>query len=153
MRKFSVLRYLKQFSVLIFLFALIGSLAIYFYGKTQQRYVASAVIQYTNAGAKDGYTPDGSPLHVEEIYSSTVIDAALTDLGVQTNIDSIRSNCYVEEVVPEAQQKLNEALLDKGEDPSYVTDTYRVYYIGNNDTGEEYAWNMLDAIIKNYCEY
>ena len=153
MRKFSVLRYLKQFSVLIFLFALIGSLAIYFYGKTQQRYVASAVIQYTNAGAKDGYTPDGSPLHVEEIYSSTVIDAALTDLGVQTNIDSIRSNCYVEEVVPEAQQKLNDALLDKGEDPSYVTDTYRVYYIGNNDTGEEYAWNMLDAIIKNYCEF
>lgn len=153
MRKFSILRYLKQFSVLIFLFALIGSLAIYFYGKTQQRYVASAVIQYTNAGAKEGYTPDGSPLQVEEIYSPAVIDAALTDLGVQTNIDSIRSNCYVEEVVPEAQQKLNDALLDMGEDPSYVTDTYRVYYIGDNDTGEEYAWNMLDAIIKNYCEF
>ena len=153
MRKVSILRYLKQFSVLIFLFALIGSLAIYFYGKTQQRYVASAVIQYTNAGAKDGYTPDGSPLQVEEIYSSAVIDAALADLGLQTNIDSIRSNCYVEEVVPEAQQKLNDALLDMGEDPSYVTDTYRVYYIGDNDTGEEYAWNMLDAIIKNYCEF
>ena len=153
MRKFSILRYLKQFSVLIFLFALIGSLAIYFYGKTQQRYVASAVIQYTNAGAKEGYTPDGSPLQVEEIYSPAVIDAALTDLGIQTNIDSIRSNCYVEEVVPEAQQKLNDALLDMGEDPSYVTDTYRVYYIGDNDTGEEYAWNMLDAIIKNYCEF
>ena len=153
MRKFSVLRYLKQFSVLIFLLALIGSLAIYFYGKTQQRYVASAVIQYTNDGAKDGYTPDGSPLNVEEIYSSTVIDAALTDLGYQTNIDSIRSNCYVEEVIPEAQQKLNEALLEKGEDPSFVTDTYRVYYIGDNDTGEEYAWNMLDAILKNYSEF
>ena len=153
MRQFSVLRYLKQFSALIFVFALVGSLAIYFYGKSQQRYVASAVIQYTNSGAKDGYTPDGSPLNVEEIYSSTVIDAALTDLGVQTNIDSIRSNCYVEEVVPEAQQKLNDALLDKGEDPSYVTDTYRVYYIGDNDTDEEYAWNMLDAIIKNYSEF
>ena len=153
MRKFSVLLYLKQFSVLIFLFALIGSLAIYFYGKSQQRYVASAVIQYTNTGAKAGYTPDGSPLNVEEIYSSAVIDAALTDLGYQTNIDSIRSNCYVEEVVPEAQQKLNDALLDMGEDPSYVTDTYRVYYVGDNDTGEEYAWHMLDAIIKNYCEF
>ena len=153
MRKFSILRYLKQFSVLIFLLALIGSLAIYFYGKAQQRYVASAVIQYTNAGAKDGYTPDGSALNVEEIYSSAVIDAALTDLGVQTNIDSIRSNCYVEEVIPEAQQKLNDALLDMGEDPSYVTDTYRVYYVGDHDTGEEYAWNMLDAIIKNYCEF
>ena len=153
MKKFSVLRYLKQFSVLIFLFALVGSLVVYFYGKSQHRYVASAVIQYTNSGAKAGYTPDGSPLKVDEIYSSTVIDAALADLGYQTNVDSIRSNCYVEEVIPEAQQKLNDALLDKGEDPSYVTDTYRVYFIGDNDTDEEYAWNMLDAIIKNYCEF
>ncbi len=153
MKKFSVLRYLKQFSVLIFLFALIGSLAVYFYGKSQQRYIASAVIQYTNSGAKAGYTPDGSPLQVDEIYSSTVIDAALTDLGYQTNIDSIRSNCYVEEVIPEAQQKMNDALLDMGEDPSYVTDTYRVYFVGDNDTGEKYAWIMLDAILKNYCEF
>ena len=136
MKKFSILRYLKQFSVLIFLFAFIGSLCFYFYGKSQQRYVASTVIQYTNPGAKAGYTPDGSPLLVEEIYSSTVIYAALKDLGYQTNIDAIRSNCYVEEVIPESRQKLNDALLDMGEDPSYVTDTYRVYYIGDNDTGE-----------------
>ena len=149
MKKFSILRYLKQFSLLIFLFSVIGALAIYFYGNSQQRYIASAVIQYTNDGAKDGFTPDGSPLNVEEIYSSTVIAAALTDLGYQANIDSVRSNCYVEEVISDRQKELNEALLKKGEEPSYVTDTYRVYYIGNNDTGEEYAWNMLDAIIKN----
>ena len=93
MKKFSILRYLKQFSLLIFLFSVIGTLAIYFYGNSQQRYVAYAVIQYTNDGAKDGFTPDGSPLNVEEIYSSTVIAAALTDLGYQANIDSVRSNC------------------------------------------------------------
>ena len=153
MRQFSVLRYLKKFSLLIFLLSVIGSLFIYFYAKSQQRYVASTVIQYTNSAAKEGYTPDGSPLNVEEIYSSTVIDAAMADLGFHSNIDSVRSNCYVEEVVPETQQKLNEALVEKGEDPSYVTDTYRVYFIGNNDTGEDYAWNMLDAIIKNYYEF
>ena len=153
MRQFSILRYLKKFSLLIFLLSVIGSLFIYFYAKSQQRYVASTVIQYTNSAAKEGYTPDGSPLNVEEIYSSTVIDAAMADLGFHSNIDSVRSNCYVEEVVPETQQKLNEALVEKGEDPSYVTDTYRVYFIGNNDTGEDYAWNMLDAIIKNYYEF
>ncbi len=153
MRKFSILRYLKQFSLLIFLISLIGSLAIFFYGKTQQRYIASTVIQYTNDGAKEGYTPDGSPLNVEEIYSSTVIDAALADLGYKSNIDSVRSRCYVEEVIPETQQKLSEALLEKGEEPSFVTDTYRVYYVGSSDTGESYAWNMLDAIIKNYYEF
>ena len=146
MKKFSILRYLKQFSLLIFVLAVIGSLAIYFYGKSQQRYVASAVIQYTNDGAKEGYTPDGRPLNVEEIYSSTVIDAALADLGYQFNVDS-------EEVIPETQQKLNEALLEKGEQLSYVTDTYRVYFIGDHDNGEDYAWNILDAIIKNYYEF
>ena len=153
MREFSILRYVKQFSLLIFLFSVIGAVAIYMYGNSKQRYVASTVIQYTNAAAKDGFTPDGSPLNVEEIYSSTVIDAALTDLGEQANIDSIRSNCYVEEVISEKQQELNEALLKKGEDPSYVTDTYRVYYIGSSDAGESHTWNMLDAIIKNYYEF
>ncbi len=153
MKKFSILRYLKQFSLLIFLLSFIGSLAIYFYGNSQQRYIASTVIQYTNSGAKEGYTPDGSPLNVEEIYSPTVIDAALMELGYHSNIDSVRSNCYVEEVIPEMQQKLNEALIEKGEEPSVATDTYRVYFIGGNDTGENYAWNMLDAIIKNYYEF
>ncbi len=153
MRKFSILRYLKQFSLLIFLLSVIGSLSIYVIGRSQQHYIASTVIQYTNEGAKNGYTPDGSPLKVEEIYSSTVIGAALTDLGYQENIDFIRSNCYVEEVIPETQQKLNEALLEKGEDPSYLTDTYRVYYIGDKTTSEDYAWNVLDAIIKNYYEF
>ena len=153
MKKFSVLRYLKQFSLLIFLLAAAGSFAAFFYGQSQQHYIASTVIQYTNKGAKDGYTPDGSPLNVEEIYCPTVIDAALMDLGYPINIDAIRSNCYVEEVIPETQLKLNEALLEKGEEPSSTTDTYRVYYVGDSDTGEDYARNMLDAIINNYCEF
>ena len=153
MKKFSVRRYLKQFSLLIFLFALIGALAILLYGRSKQHYVASTVIQYTNSGAKQGYTPDGSPLNVEEIYSSSVIDAALTDLGYPANIDSVRSSCYVEEVIPETQQKLSEALIEKGEDPAYIADTYRVYYVGDSEIGEDDARNMLDAIMKNYYEF
>ena len=153
MKEFSVFRYLKKFSLLIFLLAVIGSLAVYLYGKSQQRYIASTVIQYTNDGAKEGFTPDGSPLNVEEIFSPTVIDAALADLGLQSNIDFIRSSGYVEEVIPEKQQKLNEALLEKGEESSYIADTYRVYYVGDNDSGEEFALNMLDAIINNYYEF
>ena len=153
MRKFSILRYLKQFSLLIFLLSALGALAIAFYGKAQQRYVASAVIRYTNSAAKQGYTPDGSPLNVEEIYSPAVIDAALTDLGDRSGIDSVRSGCYVEEVIPETQLKRNEALLEKGEDPAYTADTYRVYFVGDSDAGEDHARIMLDAILKNYCEF
>ena len=153
MKKFSIFRYLKQFSLLIFLLAVVGSVAIYRYGKSQQRYIASTVIRYANKAAQDGFTPDGSPLNVEEIFSSTVIDAALKDLGYQSNIDSIRSNCYVEEIVPETKQKLMSVLLDKGEETSYTADTYRVYFVGGSSTSANYAWNVLDAIIKNYCEF
>ncbi len=153
MKKFSIFRYLKQFSLLIFLLAVVGSVAIYRYGKSQQRYIASTVIRYANKAAQDGFTPDGSPLNVEEIFSSTVIDAALKDLGYQSNIDSIRSNCYVEEIVPETKQKLMSVLLDKGEETSYTADTYRVYFVGGSSTNANYAWNVLDAIIKNYCEF
>ena len=153
MKQFSILRYLKQFRLLIFLVSIIGALLVLLFGISQQHYVASAVIQYTNSEAKQGYTPDGSPLNVEEIYSSAVIDSALAELGYKANIDSIRSNCYVEEVIPETQQKLSEAMLENGEDPAYIADTFRVYYVGESDTGEEYARNMLDAIIKNYYEF
>ncbi len=153
MKKFSILRYLKQFSLVILLLSVVGALGIYRYGKSQQRYTASTVIQYTNKGANDGFTPDGSPLNVEEIYSSTVVDAALKDLGYETNIDSIRSNCYVEEIIPDTQQKLMEVLLSKGEESSYKPNTYRVYFVGGASTSETYAWNVLDAIIKNYCEF
>ena len=153
MKEFSVFRYLKQFSLLILLLAVIGSLTVYFYGRSQQRYIASTVIQYTNSGAKEGYTPDGSPLNVEEIFSPAVIDAALTDLGYESSIDIIRSNCYAEEVIPEEQQKLNDALLEKGEQPNYVADTYRVNYVGDSESGEEFAWNVLDAIVNNYYEF
>ncbi len=153
MRKFRILRYLKQFSLLILLLAVVGALGIYRYGKNRQRYTASVVIQYTNKGANDGFTPDGSPLNVEEIFSSTVVDAALKDLGYETNIDSIRSNCYVEEIIPETKQKLMDVLLDRGEETSYTPNTYRVYFVGGSRTSENYAWNVLDAIIKNYCEF
>ena len=153
MKQFSILRYVRQFSLLILLLSLAGSVVLYRYGKSQQRLVASAVIRYTNTGAKNGYTPDGSPLNVEEIYSSTVIDAALRDLGYSANVDSIRSSCYVEEVIPEDQKKLNEVLLEKGEQTTYIADTYRVFYVGGNTTSVNYAWNVLDAIIKNYCEF
>ena len=153
MKQFSILRYLKQFRLLIFLISIIGALLVLVYGVSHQHYIASAVIQYTNSEAKQGLTPDGSPLNVEEIYSSAVIDSALSDLGYKANIDSIRSNCYVEEVIPETQQKLSEAMLENGEDPAYIADTYRVYYVGESDTGEDYARNMLDAIIKNYYEF
>ena len=54
MKKFEILRYLKRFSILIFLVSLAGAAAIYLYADGKQQYTASVIIRYTNDGISDG---------------------------------------------------------------------------------------------------
>ena len=153
MKKFEILRYLKRFSLLIFLVALAGAAAIYLYADGRQMYTASVIIRYTNDGISDGYTPDGSDLDVNEIYSSTVISQAMDALGASGRLSTIRSNISVTPVIPEDQQTINDALLDKGEEVTYFPDTYKVSLVVDGALGAGYARNMLDAIIQSYCTY
>lgn len=153
MKAFSILRYLKQFSIWILLCTLAGVIGIYSFGNSRQEYTASAMIKYTNSGAADGYTPDGSPIDVEEIYCSSVISSVIQELELHDSLDDLRSKCYVKEVIPEEQQTINEVLLEKGEEPTYFPDTYTVYFVADNTKSAEYARDVLDAVIKNYCTY
>lgn len=109
MKKFEILRYLKRFSLLIFLVSLAGAAAIYLYADGRQKYTASVIIRYTNDGISDGYTPDGSELDVNEIYSSTVISQAMDALGASGRLSTIRSNISVTPVISEDQQTINDA--------------------------------------------
>lgn len=151
MRKFELFRYLKKFSALIFVVALLGSAFIYYYAKSNQRYTATVVIKYTNSEIADGYTPDGTELDVNEIYSSSVISQAMELLGNDGPINMIRSRCSVEEVLSDEQKSLNEALIDKGEETTYFPDTYKVNLVVNGSYGADYARNALDAIMQSYC--
>lgn len=153
MKKFEILRYLKRFSLLIFLVALAGAAAIYLYADGRQKYTASVIIRYTNDGIANGYTPDGSELDVNEIYSSTVISQAMDALGASGRLSTIRSNISVTPVISEDQQTINEALLSKGEEVTYFPDTYKVSLVVDGALGAGYARNMLDAIIQSYCTY
>lgn len=147
MKKFEILRYLKRFSLLIFLVSLAGAAAIYLYADGRQKYTASVIIRYTNDGISDGYTPDGSELDVNEIYSSTVISQAMDALGASGRLSTIRSNISVTPVISEDQETINEALLQKGEEVTYFPDTYKVSLVVDGEQGAGYARNMLDAII------
>lgn len=153
MKKFEILRYLKRFSILIFLVSLAGAAAIYLYADGKQQYTASVIIRYTNDGISDGYTPDGSELDVNEIYSSTVISQAMDALGASGRLSTIRSNISVTPVISEDQQTINDALLQKGEEVTYFPDTYKVSLVVDGEQGAGYARNMLDAIIQSYCTY
>lgn len=90
MKKFEILRYLKRFSMLIFLLTMAGAAMIYLYAQGKQQYTASVVLKYTNDGIKDGYAPDGSDLDVNEIYSSTVIAQAMDSLGASGRLTTVR---------------------------------------------------------------
>ena len=153
MKKFEILRYLKCFSFLIFLLSLAGSLLIYLYADNKQAYAASVVIKYTNSGVADGYAPDGSKLDVNEIYSSAVISQAMDALGASGKLSNIRSNVTVTPIIPDDQQKINDALIEKGEEVTYFPNTYRVSLVVSGKQGANYARNMLDAILQSYCTY
>ena len=153
MKKFEILRYLKRFSFLIFLLSLAGSLLIYLYADNKQAYTASVVIKYTNSGVDDGYAPDGSKLDVNEIYSSAVISQAMDALGASGKLSNIRSNVTVTPIIPDDQQKINDALIEKGEEITYFPNTYRVSLVVSGKQGANYARNMLDAILQSYCTY
>ncbi len=153
MKKFEVLRYLKNFSIVILLVAFAGTSAIYFYAQNHQSYTASAVIQYTNSAVSSGLTPAGTKLDVNEMYSSPVISQAMELLGSEGPLNIIRSRCSVEEIIPEDQKKLNEALLNKGEETTYFPDTYKITLVVDGQYGQAYARNALDAILQSYCTY
>lgn len=153
MKKFEIFRYLKRFSLLIFLVALAGAVMIYMYADGKQQYTASVIIKYTNSAISDGLAPDGSPLDVNEIYSSTVISQAMDALGTSGRLSTIRSSITVTPVISEDQQTINDALLEKGEEVTYFPDTYRVSLVVSGKEGSNYARNMLDAIMQSYCTY
>ena len=70
-------------------------------------------------------SPDGSDLDVNEIYSSTVIAQAMDSLGASGRLTTVRSNCSVTPIISEEQEKINDALIEKGEEVTYFPDTYK----------------------------
>lgn len=142
MKQFSVLRYLKKFRWLIFAFAVGGSLLVFAYGSSRQTYEASAVMRYSG-----GEIPE----EMREVYSTAIIDAALDELGYDTvGVDDIRSRFRVDPVVSESNQTMVDAILESGRKPDFEPDTYRVSFKSDD---ENFAFSVLDAVIKNYYRY
>ena len=102
MKKFEILRYLKRFSILIFLVSLAGAAAIYLYADGKQQYTASVIIRYTNDGISDGYTPDGSDLDVNEISKQLfVLDKAYVKYKSQNYITfAYGSSSFIQRLSP-----------------------------------------------------
>ena len=147
MKKFDILRYLRRFFALVLAVTMAGTVVVYWYCKNNQTYTASVNIKYLHDGIKDGFAPDGTAMNVDEIYSSKVISQAMESLGLQSGINLVRSHCTVEELIPDDQKALQEALIDKGEESTYFPDEYKVTLVVDGSLGASYARRVLDAII------
>lgn len=150
MKKFDILRYLKRFFALVIAVTICGSALVYWYCRKNQKYTASVNIKYLNSEIEDGRAPDGTPMNVDEIYSSKVISQAMESLGLTDGINMVRSHCSVESVVSDEQKALEEAKIDKGEESTYFPDEYKVTLVVDGSMGAGYARNVLDAIINSY---
>ena len=102
MKKFNIIRYLKRWWPLIALVSIFAGAFFMRYASNNQAYTAQAVIKYTYDAASEGLTPNGEPLDVSEIFSSTVVKEAIERLGYSVNVDTIRSGGTVTGITPAA---------------------------------------------------
>ncbi len=150
MKNFEMLRYLSKWKYLIFGIAIVGCILVYFYAVSKQIYTAETVIRYSNPDASLGYTPNGSPIDVNEIYSAKVISNVLEDLNLKTTTDNIRSKCTVKGIISDDELERKKAILEKGEEYTYFPTDYSITFSVSSDYTKSYATDVLDSIIKNY---
>ena len=153
MREFQILRYLAKGKWLIFLIALAGALGVYYYADSNQTYTAVTAIRYTNDAISQGLTPNGSPLDISEIYSSTVISGAIEDLGLKCTVDDIRSKIKVEPIISDEEMSRKATAIDKGEYYYYFPTDYKITFEVGNDKSMSYARYVMDAVLNNYYRF
>lgn len=153
MRKFQIFRYLQQWKYIIVLTAILGCMAVIWYGNKNQVYTATAVIEYTNSAAAEGKNPDGSEIDKREITSAAVITDAISDLELDTNVEAIRSKFDVQEIIPKDEEEKRIAALDAGNEYEYYPTRYQVSFNVGTDSGKDYARDVLDTTLTNYFSW
>ena len=151
MKKFNIIRYLKRWWPLIALMSILAGAFFMRYASNHQAYTAQAVIKYTYDAASEGLTPNGEPLDVSEIFSSTVVKEAIERLGYSVNVDTIRSGGTVTGITPADVQTRQDALAEKGEEvEEYYPTEYVVKLTVGSSRSAEFARLMLDEILSCY---
>ena len=151
MRSFNIIRYLKKWWPLIALMSCFSGVFFMKYATGHQTYTAQSIIKYTYSEAEEGQTPDGQTLDVSEIFSSTVVKEAIENLGMNVNVDTIRSGGTVTEIIPEDVTTRQTAQLEKGEEAdTYYATEYIVRLTVDSSHSTEYVRTVLDEILSCY---
>lgn len=149
----NIIEYIYKRKILIAVI-FIGSLLLgNWYVDRNQAYSAETVIQYIGTLAEEGLTENGKDLDPYEILSPNVVAAAIEDLGIKEDVDSIRKRITVTPIIPKDVQDLKEARIKATESYEYNPVYYSVKYTAGNDKSGAYARDVLDSVMNNYCLY
>lgn len=157
MKDFQILRYLKRFKFLIAIGSVLAGLLFYYIASNRmQSYTASTVIEYTNQGASDGLTPDGSKIDTSEIYGSYIISKVIQNLEIDpstANMDNIRNSISITPIITDEQQQIFDAKVTLGEDASLIATRYMITFSSGVAGGKNYPRMMLNEILDVYTAY
>ncbi|MCI8975767.1 MAG: diguanylate cyclase [Lachnospiraceae bacterium] len=162
MKKFNPLAYIRKFQILIIIGALAAGLASYEHFAGKQDYTVSAIIEYTNARASEGYSPDGKEIDTSEIYSVSVMQDVFERMSLDYdsyNLDQFRSRVVVTPILSEEEKAMQEAQNDEGEESTVKATRYMVSFTASRVDSDQPANfarqvldNMLDAFLADYAE-
>lgn len=156
MRNFQLFRYIKKWMPGIVLFFMVMTIGSYFILSSNQKYIATAVIHYSNEGAVNGFAPDGSEIDTSEIYSSSNMARAMENLGLSQDtysIDRLCSSIAVTPVLKEEDVAVQEALNEQGEkSEEKPTDFIVTCTMDSQITGADtdFVRNLLNELLNVY---
>ncbi len=157
MQEFQISRYIKKWLPWIIVLCVAMTIGIFVFLSTHQTYIASAVIHFNGEEAKEGLTPLGTELNVDEIKSSAIMSRVLENLNFGDQIysvDDLISRIQVTEVIDEDEQAAKDAAIENGEEYTYEPTTFIISFQAEYDEGESFARQVLDETLDVYfAEY
>ena len=153
MKKFQILRYLKRWLPLILCFFIGMTFFAARILAKRQSYIATAVIEYANAEAKDGKAPDGSSIDVAEIASSGNMAKVVENLGMSLenySLDTLCAGITVDPVIEEQAQSIQDAVNENGEEYTVQPTAYIVSCTLDSSGSESLARDILNELLDVY---
>lgn len=157
MKKFQLFRYLKKWLPLILCFFVVMTVFAYEILGSRQKYTASAVIEYCNEEAKDGYAPDGSQIDVAEIASSANMAKVMANLGLSNenySLDALCAGISISPIIEEQAESIQEAVNEEGEEYTVQPTSYIVRCTldssGSKGLVREIFNELLDVYFSDY---
>ena len=112
MKEFNLSRYIKRWMPLILVVCIVLTGLTYVGLSGMQMQTASAVIEYTSENARQGLTPSGDALDVNELKSASVIAKVIERMGLEGeySADSLISAISIYPVYDDEEEATKEAM-------------------------------------------